>query len=51
MKTNKILLAGLAGAVLNFFLGWLVYGMLLYDFITVPAEVQKKTNENVGFGD
>lgn len=31
MKT-KFLLAGLAGGVFYFFLGWLVYGILLMDF-------------------
>jgi hypothetical protein len=32
MKTTKILLAGLAGGVLFFLLGWLIYGILLIDF-------------------
>ena len=34
MKTNKILLGGIAGAVTFFILGWLVYGMLLTDYTT-----------------
>jgi len=34
MKTNKILLGGLAGAVTLFLLGWLVYGVLLRDYMT-----------------
>ena len=34
MKTNKILLGGIAGAVTFFILGWLVYGMLLSDYTT-----------------
>ncbi|OWY19103.1 hypothetical protein C7N43_31520 [Sphingobacteriales bacterium UPWRP_1] len=29
MNLNKILLAGLAGGVVSFFLGWIIYGMLL----------------------
>ena len=33
MKTNKILLGGLAGGVTFFFLGWIVYGMFLMDFM------------------
>ena len=33
MKTNKILLGGLAGGVAFFFLGWIVYGMFLMDFM------------------
>lgn len=32
MKTNKILLGGLAGGVAFFFLGWLIWGILLYDY-------------------
>jgi len=34
MNTNKILMGGIAGAVAFFLLGWLVYGMLLMDFMT-----------------
>ncbi len=33
MKTNKILLGGLTAAILFFFLGWIIYGMLLTDFM------------------
>jgi hypothetical protein len=29
---NKVLLAGLVGAVFFFFAGWIIYGMLLMDF-------------------
>jgi hypothetical protein len=32
MKVDKILLGGLAGGVAFFFLGWLIYGLLLMDF-------------------
>lgn len=32
MKTNRILLGGLAGGVTFFFLGWLVYGILLKNY-------------------
>jgi hypothetical protein len=32
MKTSKIILGGLAGSVAFFFLGWLVYGIILNDF-------------------
>ena len=35
MNTNKILLGGLAGAVTLFILKWVVYGVLLTDWITV----------------
>ncbi|MCX6221182.1 MAG: hypothetical protein NTZ69_09340 [Bacteroidia bacterium] len=34
MTTNKILLGGLAGAVTLFLLKWIVYGVLLIDYIT-----------------
>jgi hypothetical protein len=33
MKTNKILLGGVAGGVTFFLLGWLVYGVLLKDYM------------------
>lgn len=39
MKTNKVLLYGLAAGFLNFILGWLFYGILLYDFIKLPPEL------------
>ena len=32
MKTNKILLGGIAGGVSFFLLGWLIYGVLLMNF-------------------
>ncbi|MNL16499.1 hypothetical protein D3C87_1375490 [compost metagenome] len=43
---NKILIAGIAGGVVFFLLGWLVYGIILMDFMMansgMPAELQKK---------
>jgi len=33
MKTNKILLGGIAGGISFFMLGWIIYGMLLMDFM------------------
>ncbi len=33
MNTNKILLAGLIGGVASFFAGWLIWGILLADFM------------------
>jgi len=32
MKTNKILLGGIAGGIAFFLLGWLIYGVLLMDY-------------------
>ncbi len=32
MNSNKILIAGLIGGIVAFFLGWIVYGMILLDF-------------------
>ena len=34
MKANKILLGGIAGAVTLFVLKWIIYGVLLMDWIT-----------------
>lgn len=34
MDIKKLLTGGITGAVLFFFLGWLIYGMLLMDFMT-----------------
>jgi hypothetical protein len=33
MKTNKILFGGLAGGLAFFLLGWLVYGVLMMDYM------------------
>jgi hypothetical protein len=42
---NKILIAGIAGGVVFFLLGWLVYGIILMDFMSansgVPASLHK----------
>ncbi len=45
MNTNKILLGGLAGGVAYFFLGWLVYGILLGSVFESPAAVAKDPME------
>ena len=34
MNTNKILMGGIAGGIAFFLLGWLIYGVLLMDFMT-----------------
>ncbi len=34
MKTKKILFGGISGGVIFFLLGWLIYGVLLMDFMT-----------------
>jgi VanZ family protein len=33
MNTSKFVIGGLIGGILFFFLGWLIYGMLLMDFM------------------
>ncbi|REJ81726.1 MAG: hypothetical protein DWQ44_11410 [Bacteroidetes bacterium] len=33
MKSSKIVVAGLVGGIMFFFLGWLFYGILLMDFM------------------
>ena len=38
MDTKKFVLAGLIGGVAYFFLGWLVYGILLMDLMAIPEE-------------
>lgn len=32
MSTNKILMAGIVAGIVAFFLGWVIYGMLMMDF-------------------
>lgn len=34
MNTKKVLISGIVGGVVYFFLGWLIYGILLMDFMT-----------------
>ncbi|HRO09691.1 MAG TPA: hypothetical protein PK047_12570 [Saprospiraceae bacterium] len=38
MNTNKILVAGLIGGVVAFFLGWLFFGILFPDLLKIPLE-------------
>lgn len=33
MNTTKMLISGIAGGIVAFFAGWLIYGMLLMDFM------------------
>ena len=33
MKTSRIIFGGLAGSVAFFFLGWMIYGIILHNFI------------------
>lgn len=34
MNIKKVAIGGLAGGIVSFLLGWLIYGMLLVDFMT-----------------
>ena len=34
MNTTKMLISGIAGGIAAFFAGWLIYGILLMDFMT-----------------
>ncbi len=43
MNTNKILLGALAGGVVYFLLGWLVYGILLADFANAYPELKPES--------
>lgn len=51
MNPNKFLIGGIAGGIAYFLLGWLVYGILLMDFMTNNAGtatgVMKAQNEMV----
>jgi len=40
MKTNNFIVAGLIGSIIHFFLGWIVYGILLMNVM------QSHTNQN-----
>jgi len=33
MNTRKFLIAGISGGIVYFLLGWLIYGMLLNDYM------------------
>ena len=37
MNSNKFILAGIAGGIVYFLLGWLIYGILLSDFMKSNA--------------
>ena len=37
MNTNKIIIGGIVGGVALFFLGWLIYGMLLMDYMNANS--------------
>ena len=41
MKTKTFLIAGITGGILNFFLGWLFYGILFKDIFPQPDESLK----------
>ena len=45
MNTSKFVLAGIAGGVVIFLLGYLTYGMLLMDFFTTHADPVKRQSE------
>jgi hypothetical protein len=34
MNIKKVAIGGLAGGIVSFLLGWLIYGMLLVDYMT-----------------
>jgi len=52
MGNNKVLLAGIAGTVSFFILGWVVYGMMLMDFMAAnvgTATGVNKSEEEMSF--
>ena len=38
MKTKNFLISGIAGGIVDFFLGWIFYGMLFKDSFPQPEE-------------
>ncbi len=46
MGDSKIILAGIAGAITLFLLGWLVYGMLLMDFMAANMGTATGVNKS-----
>ncbi|MBK7762682.1 MAG: DUF1761 family protein [Bacteroidetes bacterium] len=51
MNTSKILIASIIGAVVNFLVGWVIYGMILMDTMnnstTPEAKAVTKTEPNL----
>lgn len=47
MKTDKIIVAGLIGGVVSFFLGWLIFGIIFQDSMTVPIEGFMRTDDEM----
>ena len=43
---KKILIAGIAGGILFFLLGWLIYGMLLMDYMNHHAGLKGNVNRS-----
>jgi hypothetical protein len=41
MNTQKVLIGGIIGGVVYFFLGWLVWGVLLKDMMSAPESVAR----------
>ncbi len=39
MNTKNVLISGIAGGIAFFFLGWIIYGMLLMDYMTSVCPV------------
>ena len=37
MNTKKVLLSGIAGGIVYFLLGWLIYGILLMDYMSANS--------------
>jgi uncharacterized membrane protein len=46
MNNKKILIGGIAGGILFFLLGWLVYGILLVDFMNQHAGLKGNVNRS-----
>lgn len=47
MNSQKFIVGGIAGGIVNFLLGWVIYGMLLKDFMTSNNVPMKPDSEMI----
>jgi hypothetical protein len=45
MNVKNFIIGGIVGGIVNFLLGWIIYGMLLKDFFPIP----EGSSENLAF--
>jgi hypothetical protein len=47
MKTSRFIIAGISGAIALFLLGWLIYGIILMDFMNAHSPITKEVMSKV----